>query len=307
MRTTFINKLCKLARQDERICLIVGDLGYSVVEDFSKEFPNRFLNAGVAEQSMTGIACGWSLAENKIVFTYSLANFPTLRCLEQIRNDCCLHNANVKIISIGSGITYGQSGYSHFAIEDLAIMGAMPNMAIFSPADPNEAEICLDLMIQNQGPAYIRIAKKGELILGDKINVFKLGDFVEYQSGKDLCLIGIGTILSECLGAAKILEEKISTSVIGIPVFKPLNEKELVKHLKKFPLIATVEEHSAYGGLASVIGEIIAHHSIRSKFIKFALPEGFNKIGPQADLRKLCGLNAEQIACRIQEIKLTNV
>jgi len=300
MRKAFINKLAESARKDGRICLIVGDLGYSVVEDFAREFPDRFLNAGVAEQSMLGIASGWSLAEKKIVFVYSLGNFPTMRCLEQIRNDCCLHKANVKIVSVGSGITYGQSGYSHFAIEDLAVMRALPNISIFSPADPAEAGICLDLMIRTEGPAYIRIAKTGEAVLERKNKEFQLGDYVEYRKGKDLCLIGIGTIISECLSAAEQLREDLSSAVIGIPVFKPLREDLLVEYLKGFSSIATVEEHSSCGGLASVVGEIIARHGIKVNFLKLALPEGFNKTGSQSDLRSLCGLSAGEIASLVR-------
>lgn len=299
-----MNRLIELARKDERICLIVGDLGFSVVEPFINEFPNRFLNAGVAEQSMTSIATGWSLAEKKIVFTYSLANFPTLRCLEQIRNDCCGHNADVKIISLGGGITYGQSGYSHFAVEDLAVMGAMPNITIFTPADPYEAKKCADLVIQTSGPAYIRLAKNTELRLKDTDYSFKIGDFVEYKPGEDVCLIGIGTILSECLEASTILEKNFSSAVIGFPVFKPLNETKLIGLLRKFSFIATIEEHSSYGGLASVIGEIISRNGLSAKLLKFALPEGFDLIGPRADLLRSCGLVSGKIADEIRKVVL---
>lgn len=260
------------------------------------EFPDRFLNAGVAEQSMTSIATGWSLAENKTVFTYSLANFPTLRCLEQIRNDCCGHNANVKIISLGSGITYGQSGYSHFAVEDLAVMGAMPNMTIFTPGDPYEAEKIADLALQTPGPAYIRLAKNGERRLSDKKYSFGIGELIEYKSGKDVCLIGIGSILSECMEASRLIEGDISLAVFGLPVFKPVNENLAVEVIRKFPYIATVEEHSSYGGLASVVGEIMSRNRLNSKLLKFALPEGFDKIGSQPELRSSCGLTAGQIA-----------
>lgn len=296
-----MNRLRELARQDERICLIVGDLGFSVVEPFIKEFPMRFLNAGVAEQSMTGMAVGWSIAEDKIVFIYSLGNFPTLRCLEQIRNDCCMHNANVKIISLGSGITYGQSGYSHFAVEDLAVIGAMPNMTIFTPADPSEVKRCLDLAVQISGPVYIRLAKNGEPLLNGSPSIFNIGDFVEYRAGAEVCLIGIGPIITSCIDAAKILEDVISPSVIGLPVFKPLNEQLLVDYLRKFSFVTTIEEHSAYGGLGSIIGEIMARYNIKSRFLKLALPEGFNKTGLQGDLQKLCGLESTQIASKIRE------
>ena len=302
MRTTIIRRLCELARQDERICLIVGDLGYSVVEPFMREFPSRFLNAGVAEQSMVGIATGWSLAEDKIVFVYSIANFPTMRCLEQIRNDSCGHEANVKIISLGGGIAYAQAGYSHFAVEDLAVMGAMPNMTVFVPADPGEVKRCLDLALAVPGPAYMRLAKNGEPVLNGVPANFNIGEFVEYRSGSDVCLAGVGPIISECAEAAGLLGNEISTAVIGLPVFKPLNERPLAEYLGKFSFVATVEEHSSYGGLGSVVGEILARYGIKTGFLKLALPEGFNKTGSQEDLREFCGLQSAQIAARIREV-----
>ncbi|MGH9680291.1 MAG: transketolase, partial [Candidatus Acidiferrales bacterium] len=139
MRSAFFRALTALAEQDERICLIVGDLGFGVVETFAERFPSRFLNAGVAEQNMTGIAAGMALS-GKIVFTYSIANFPILRCLEQVRNDVCYHNADVKIVAVGGGLAYGALGPTHHATEDLAILRSLPRMAVVAPGDPAEAE-----------------------------------------------------------------------------------------------------------------------------------------------------------------------
>ena len=162
MRKTFINRLCALSREDDRICLIIGDLGFSVVEPFAEEFPDRFLNVGVAEQNMIGMATGWSLAENKIVFVYSIANFPILRCLEQIRNDVCYHKANVKIVSVGGGLTYGSAGFSHHATEDLAIMRAMPGIVVAVPADAYETDSITQLSVESNGPFFIRLGKNNE-------------------------------------------------------------------------------------------------------------------------------------------------
>lgn len=301
MRTAFMTRLCDVARDDERICLAVGDLGFSVVEPFMENFPDRFLNSGVAEQSMTGIATGWSLAENKIVFTYSIANFPTMRCLEQIRNDVCAHKADVKIISLGSGLTYGTSGYSHFAVEDIAVMGAMPHMTFFSPADPQEARHCLDLAVQTPGPAYIRLAKNREPLLREEFLPFGLGDFIRYRSGEDVCILGTGTILSECLAAAELLQPDCSAAVVGLPVLKPLKEHDLAEYIDKFSWIATVEEHYERGGLASLVSEIIARCGLQTTLIKFALKETCDALGPQTDLRKTFGLDAGYIAATIKE------
>src|SRR5207245_8966920 len=161
MRNAFFRALYALAERDERVFLIVGDLGFGVVEPFAERFPGRFLNAGVAEQDMTGIAAGLALC-GKIVFTYSIANFPTLRCFEQIRNDVCYHNANVKVVSVGGGLAYGALGVTHHATEDIAVMRTLPNMTIVAPADSIEAELATRALATQSGPAYLRLGRSGE-------------------------------------------------------------------------------------------------------------------------------------------------
>ncbi len=137
MRNTFVTTLCDLAEQDERVWLLCGDLGYSVLERFSERFPGRYVNMGVAEQNMAGVAAGLALS-GKIVFTYSIANFPVMRCLEQLRNDVCYHNLNVKTVAVGGGLAYGTHGYTHHGVEDIAVMRALPNMVVMAPGDPIE-------------------------------------------------------------------------------------------------------------------------------------------------------------------------
>ena len=164
MRISFINELIQIAKTDKRIWLVSGDLGYSVLEKFEATYPDRYINAGVAEQNMTGLASGLAI-EGNIVFTYSIANFPTIRCLEQIRNDVCYHNANVKIVSVGSGYSYGSAGYTHHGIEDLGIMRLMPNMVIFNPGDPTETVVSIKKAIEHDGPCYIRLGKSKESVV----------------------------------------------------------------------------------------------------------------------------------------------
>src|SRR5215211_4515749 len=151
MRNAFLNELFELAQQDDRITFITGDLGYTVVENFKEALPKQFLNAGVAEANMTSLAAGMALS-GKIVFTYSIANFPTLRCLEQIRNDVCYHQANVKIVAVGGGMAYGPQGYTHHGVEDLAILRALPNLAVVAPADPVETRLATRALVDWPGP-----------------------------------------------------------------------------------------------------------------------------------------------------------
>ena len=164
MRTAFLTTLFELAKHDERIMFVTGDLGYTVVEPFMNELPKQFLNAGVAEQNMTGMAVGLALS-GKIVFTYSIANFPTLRCLEHIRNDVCYHHADVKIVAIGGGFAYGAMGASHHATEELGIMRMLPGITVMAPGDPVEAAHATRAVVEQSGPCYLRLGKAGEPIV----------------------------------------------------------------------------------------------------------------------------------------------
>ena len=201
MRTAFIETLFESAQKDERIVLVVGDLGFGVVTRFMQELPKQFVNAGVAEQNMTGLATGMALA-GKVVFTYSIANFPTLRCLEQIRNDVCYHNANVKIVAIGAGMAYGPLGNSHHATEDIAIMRSLPNMTIVAPNDPVETRLAIPAIVEHQGPCYLRLGRAGEPTVHIANIEFQLGRAITLREGNDLAIIATGGLLKNALIAA---------------------------------------------------------------------------------------------------------
>lgn len=293
MRKAFINRLCELARRDDRICLIIGDLGFSVVEPFAKEFPDRFLNAGVAEQNMIGMATGWSLAENKVVFVYSIANFPTFRCLEQIRNDVCYHKANVKIVSVGGGLTYGSAGFSHHAIEDLAIMRALPGMVVSAPADAYETDSITQLSVESKGPFFIRLGKNNEPAVHKNSCSLSIGDPIVYKEKSDILVVSTGPLISEAINAAEMLEKKgLKVSVMGIPFLKPLNTEKVLQVLKDKRIVITVEEHTRFGGLVSVIAEIIAENNITLSFHRLCLPEFIDHVGSQKELREFYGIDA---------------
>ena len=191
MRTAFINTLNELASRDERIWLLCGDLGFSVLEPFAKSFPNRYVNVGVAEQNMTGVAAGLALS-GKIVFTYSIANFPVIRCLEQIRNDVCAHNLNVKIVSVGGGFAYGSAGYTHHGTEDLAIMRVLPNMTVLAPGDPVETRLLTVAATEQPGPCYLRLGKAGEPTIHTSEPEITIGKAIILRQGGDGTLISTG-------------------------------------------------------------------------------------------------------------------
>ena len=205
MRTLFNKLLVDIAAHDKRIYMVLADIGYGEIEPFRDTYPERFLNVGVAEQNMTGVACGIAM-EGNIAITYSIANFPTVRCLEQIRNDVCYHNANVKIVIIGGGLAYGALGVSHHATEDIALMRALPNMVVVCPCDFAEAAGATSAMIAHNGPLYYRCGYKKELPVHQKPISFELGKAIQVREGTAATFFFTGTIGSQVVQAAAELE-----------------------------------------------------------------------------------------------------
>ena len=243
----------------ERIVLVVGDLGFGVVTRFMQELPKQFVNAGVAEQNMTGLATGMALS-GKVVFTYSIANFPTLRCLEQIRNDVCYHNANVKIVAIGAGMAYGPLGISHHATEDIAIMRSLPNMTIVAPNDPVETKEChIRLIVEHEGPCYLRLGRAGEPTVHIANIEFQLGRAITLREGNDLAIIATGGLLKNALIAAdNLIWQGIRARGLSMHTIKPLDNSAILVAAKETPIMITVEEHTIVGGLGGAVAEILA-------------------------------------------------
>lgn len=306
MRTAFIEQLCVLAEQDERIWLVCGDLGYSVLEAFSSRFPTRYLNAGVAEQNMTGIAAGLALA-GKTVFTYSIANFPVMRCLEQIRNDVCYHNLNVKVVSVGGGLAYGSHGYTHHGVEDLAVMSVMPNMTVVAPGDPVEARAATTALAGAHGPAYLRLGKAGEPLLHRQEIGFQLGHAIQLQEGSDLTLISTGGMLGTALEAARRLVSKgYSVRLLSMPTLVPLDVESIRRAATETKGILTIEEHGR-GGLGTMAAEVLAGMRGRGAFFPMCLGATPVKVaGSQTQLREAQGLSVEGIIAAAEKILQCN-
>lgn len=304
MRNSFLNELFELAKRDERIVLIVGDLGFGVVTPFMEQLPRQFLNAGVAEQNMTGMAAGMALS-GKIVFTYSIANFPTLRCLEHIRNDVCYHNANVKVVTVGGGFAYGAMGATHHAIEDLAVMRAMPGMMVVAPGDPVEARAATRAITEYHGPCYLRLGKAGEPVVHQSPIQFELGKAIQMRDGRDATLICTGGILQTAVRtAARLAEEGIKTRLLSMPTLKPLDTEAVLDAALETRAILTLEEHSILGGLGSAVAEVLAEADIpRVLFKRIGVPPGFSPhIGTQEYMQERHGLTPEAIAKSVEDI-----
>jgi transketolase len=304
MRDTFIKRLSELCETDDDLMLLTGDLGFGVFDDYRKRFPSQFLNMGVAEQNMTAVATGLAL-EGHTVFTYSIGNFPTFRCLEHIRNDVCYHNANVKIVSIGGGFSYGPLGPSHHATEDLAVMRSIPDLTVVSPCDHWEVTQATEAIAKLQGACFLRLDKSsGRPSLKDG-EQFELGKAREVRSGSDVTLIVTGGIMEEVQDAADALSAcGVEARILSIHTLKPFDEKSVIDAALQTGGVITIEEHTICGGLGSVVAETLLDAGVMPKaFKRIALRSGFSSIvGSQKYLRKCYGLDAGSIVDATKEV-----
>lgn len=251
MRDTFVAALKSEAERNEKILLMVGDLGFGVVDSFAEAMPDQFLNAGISEQNMMGMAAG--LADSgHLPFVYSIANFPTFRCLEQIRNDVVYHALPVTIVSIGAGMGYGTLGYSHFGIEDFSILSAMPGLRIISPSDPTEVKAALREILRSPMPTYLRLGKNGEENIHAEDVEITSGVIPIRKEGKYL-ILSTGSITSLVIKAADRIKVTfgVDVAVYSVPVVKPLDISQI--SFDSFDAIFTVEEHRLIGGFGSLV------------------------------------------------------
>jgi transketolase len=302
MRTLFNKVLVDIAGRDERIWMILADIGYGEIEPFRDAFPDRWYNCGVAEQNMTGVACGVAM-EGNVAVTYSIANFPTLRCLEQIRNDVCYHNANVKIVIIGGGLAYGPLGVSHQATEDIAIMRALPNMVVFCPGDFAEAEAGVHAMIAHDGPFYYRCGYKKEPPIHPGPIDFQLGKAIRVRDGGDATIFFTGTIGNQVLPAAEVLEEHgIRCRVVSMHTVRPIDRETILAAAAETGGIVVVEEHQLAGGLGGAVAEVLADACVAPKrFLRIALPDVYvSKVGTHEWLLEQYGLSTPKIVAAVQ-------
>jgi len=305
MRDQFINKLSILIDEFPNIILITGDLGFGVLDDFRKNYPDNFINAGVAEQNMTGIATGMAL-EGKIVFTYSIGNFPILRCLEQIRNDACYHNLNINIVSIGGGFSYGALGISHHATEDLSIMRSLPEITVVSPSSFWEVKQATRSIIENKKVCYFRLDKSsGRDTKEGSLEPFVLGKSRMLADGDSCTIFVTGGILEEVWEAYDKLQRLgHRIRIVSVHTLKPFDEAVVLNAAKQTGGIVSVEENTLDGGLGSLIAETLLDNGVTpKKFLRIGLGSKFSSIvGSQKYLRKCYGLDSESIFSKIKSL-----
>lgn len=304
MRDTFVRTLVELAKEDKNIELLTGDLGFGVLQPFWEKCPDQFTNAGIAEQNMTSVAAGMALT-GKNVFTYSIGNFPTLRCIEQIRNDCAYHNANVKVVCIGGGFVYGSLGMSHQATEDLAILRALPNVVVLAPADLIEAEECTKALAKYKGTAYLRLGRGGEKRIHDKIENFQIGKAIKVCDGAKIAIFSTGAIFEEVTVAKDVLKAKgINPAVYTFPTVKPIDKETIEQVAKDFDLIVTCEEQNVIGGFGSAVAEVMTEMKQRNAILlRVGLNDEYSvRVGNQKYLRGQYGIDADGIVGKILKL-----
>jgi transketolase len=300
MRNDFIDELVDLAAADERVMLLTGDLGFMVLEEFQQRFPDRFVNCGVAEQNMVGVATG--LAEAGFVpFVYSIATFAALRPYEFIRNGPALHELPVRVVGVGGGFDYGHNGITHFALEDYAVMRAQPSLATIAPADAAQARAALRATADLPGPAYFRISKRGDALPGLD-GRFELGRLELVREGDDVAILAIGSIAHEAVAAAEALSERGIEAAVGVvSSFNPSPVEDIAALLADKPAALTLEAHYRDGGLGSLVAETIAEGGLGCRLLRAGV-EGMpgGKSGTQGFLEDRHELSAPHLADRLE-------
>jgi len=302
MRDVFAHTLADLARTDDRITFVTGDLGFGVFEKFAEQYPDQYLNVGVAEQNMIAVSTGLAL-EGRIVFAYSIGNFPVLRCLEQIRNDAAYHGANVKVVSIGGGFSYGPLGMSHHATEDLAVMRATPEVTTVSPGTKFEVAQCVKALVDTPGTCYLRLDKSNGSESAEPVD-FTFGVWRAMREGADVTLVATGGVLGEAqLAAEQLSIGGIEARVVSAHVLAPISDETVLQSVGSPSLVVTVEEHVTRGGLGGLVAEVVAGSAVQSRVHRLGISGSFmSTVGSQSYLRSQVGLDAASIASTVQQL-----
>ena len=306
MRKTSLDMVYELAKRDRRVVFIGSDLGPDTLKQLKTEFPSQFLMEGVSEANIVTMAAALAM-EGKIPYINTIATFLTRRCFEQIVLDLGLHNTRVRLIASGGGVVYAPLGPTHLAIDDIAILRAVPNMTILAPADANEMRRLMLQTLDVPGPIYIRLGKGGDPIVSRDDLACEIGKAILMREGKDALIVATGICLQVALAAADQLEKDgVSATVLHLHTLKPLDKAAILEKAAVVPIIVTIEEHTIVGGLGSAVAEIIAEAGFDSpkRFRRIGIPDVFpDQYGSQASLMARYDITAEQLVKVIKELR----
>ena len=293
MRNSFVDNLVATASKNKDVYLLCGDLGYGVLDKFAEQFPDRFINVGIAEQNMIGMAAGLAVSGKK-VFTYSIVNFAIARCLEQIRNDICYHDLDVTVVAVGGGLPYGTHGYTHLGVEDVSFVRSLPNINTYIPADRYELKHAMAQILDANKPTYLRLARGGE---PDIHSAAVTSNLIEVLPAQQINFICSGTVLQEACEAAKLLKEKnievgiFSLMSLGSQLAVPI--RQLATSTK---VLISVEEHITYGGIGSFIAESISTLATHARLIRCGIEHiNLSHTGNHQFLRKANSIDADSL------------
>ena len=302
MRDAFVKILLEEMAVNDRIVLLTGDLGFGLLRPVREQFPDRLINAGIAEQSMVSLAAGLAMT-GRTVLVYSIGNFPTLRPLEQIRNDCAYHDADVKIVCVGGGFVYGSLGMSHHATEDMSVMRAIPGVTCLTPGDPAETMLVTREMLRRKGVCYLRLGRGNEPKVHPELpEDWRLPEALTLRHGTDVAILSAGGILTQTVPAAELLAERgVEAEVVSFPCLKPLDTEKIRELAARFPLLVTVEEHTVVGGFGSAVCETLAAEGFPCRVRRIGLEDCFSSVvGNQQYLREIYGMDSASIAKRTE-------
>ena len=295
MRTAYLNTLYDLASEDKRVYALISDNGAIVYDKYRKDLASQYLNLGISESNMLGMAAGMASC-GKIPFAYTIGAFLAYRAFEFIRNDICLQKQNVKIVGTGAGEVYSALGPTHHSTEDLGGLRALPNLIVISPASPMEVKKATQAAYEYEGPVYLRLGTNREPEIYDRDYSFEIGKGVTVREGNDITLIGTGSILKNILDvSAKLQEDGIHARVINIHTIKPLDREIIIKAVEETGKIVTVEDHNVIGGLGSAVAEVIAESRKNPMFKRLGLHDFSNGYGSYEQVKELNGIGIGQI------------
>lgn len=298
MRTAYLDTLYELAQKDKRVYALISDNGAIVYDKYRRDLPEQYLNLGISEANMIGMAAGMASC-GKIPFAYTIGAFLAYRAFEFIRNDVCLQNQNVKIVGTGAGEVYSALGPTHHSTEDLGGLRALPNLTIICPASPLEVRKATRAAYEYEGPVYLRLGTNREPEIYEEDYEFEIGKAVTLKDGNDITLTGTGSILKDVLDAAEQLQaEGIHVRVIDMHTIKPIDKEAVIKAVEETGKIVTVEDHNAIGGLGSAVAEVVAEYGKEVKFSRLGLNDFSKGYGTYVQVKEMNGIGIDQI-CNI--------
>lgn len=300
MRDTYLTMLYQFAKQDPEVVSLVADNGLIIYDDFKRDFPDRYFNFGIAEENMLAAAAGMASC-GKIPFTYTISAFMAYRAYEFLRDDICFQNQNVKLVGIGSGLTYSTLGPSHHTTEDIGLLRSLPNLHVFSPATRTEVKWMMEEAYRINGPVYIRLSNNAEEYYKEGTQL-SIGEPAIVKPGQDITIMTTGSIINEVMKTAGYLEiEGIDAEVVSVHTLKPMNTKSIAQLLSKTQKLVVVEEHNTIGGLYSAVAEAMALENIMVPNLAIGLQDTFaTGYGQLSDVRRVNGLDSKSIYEKIK-------